>query len=97
PAGPRLTSCGGAAECLPGRRVGHGGVQRRLRHADSGGSDTRAEEVERPHREAESTVDLAHDSILGNKDTIQLQSTDRMRREEVLRGSTEPFRIAVDD
>src|SRR2546428_235728 len=93
----RLEFFDGPAERLPGRSVGYGGVQRRLRHPDNGGPDTGSEEVERPYRQPESAVALAQDLLLGDKATIQLQPTDRMRRKEVHRRSAKPFRIALDD
>ena len=77
--------------------MGDGGVERRLRHPDDRGTHARPEEVEGPHRELEAAVDLAQELLFRHENAIQLQPPDGVRREEVQRGSFQPFRIAIHD
>ena len=71
------------AEGLALPRVGDGGVERRLRHADREGADARPEEVERVHRHGEAAVELAEHLVGLDADAVELEAADRVRGEQV--------------
>src|ERR1019366_9832118 len=70
------------AERLALGRVGHGGVERRLGHADAAGTDARAEEVEGAHRDPEAMINLAEDVVRGHRDAVEAKPADRVIGDE---------------
>src|SRR5207244_2306191 len=84
------TAEGLAAVCVPDSRL-----ESRLGHPDHRSADAGTEEVERPHRQAKSMIDLTQDLIRRDEYAIQFEAADGMRRQQLKRGSVQSFRIAV--
>ena len=87
----------GAAECPPCPGVGHRLVERRFGHPDGKGADTRAEQVERPHRHPESGVDVAEDVAGAHRDAVEDEPSDGVGGEHVDRLAGEAGGVAGND
>ena len=84
------------AERFPRGGVRDGGVERRLRHPDAEGSDTRPEEIERFHRDLEATVDLAEHLHGLDADAVEVEPPDRVRRDQLDCLARKPVALARD-
>jgi hypothetical protein len=61
----------------------HGGVQGSLGHPHGEGTDARAEQVQHPHGDLESSIDLSQHAGARNVGPVKLQGPDRMRRHQL--------------
>ncbi len=62
---------------------GQAGVECGLTHAHGEGADAGAEQVQRPHRDAEAPVDLAEQIVRRDADAVEVERAERMRGEHV--------------
>ena len=85
------------AERMPLLDVRDGGIEGRLRHADGESADARPEEIERVHRHAEAVVDVAEHLLGCDRNAVEVEAADRMRREQLEGLAGEPLALARDD
>ena len=71
-------------------------VEGRLRHADGERADAGPEQVEGVHRDPEALVRLAQEVVGGDRDAVEDQRADGVRREHVERLAGEPGAVGGD-